>query len=445
MKEHSKEDPKIYRICLLGCSLDTGNKGVSALTASLVGILIDLYKNVSFYLLIGNKSSNSQNLVISKKKIALNVVNYRLSFRARRNEHLLYIFILAIIYRVFPSKVLKTKIRESNKWIRTLLQADFIGDIRGGDSFSDIYGLYKFILGSIPRIIVIILGKDLILLPQTYGPYKTAAARCIARYIIKKSSYIMSRDEQSINLIKGLLGNKRRDMKQVNFCPDVAFMLDSNKPDKLNIFPPLVDKKEFSIVGMNINGLMYYGGYTKNNMFGLRLNYPKLLLALINRLLTESYVHMLLIPHTFGIAGNVDNDLDACADILNKLEKPLRSKIHFVSHEYDQNEIKGIIGYSDFFIGSRMHACIAALSQGIPTVGIAYSKKFVGVFKSIGFEEMVVDARGINTENALRKIEDIYTNSHVRKDELAEQVKKVKNDVILSFEKLVCDINKSVK
>ena len=64
-----------------------------------------------------------------------------------------------------------------------------------------------------------------------------------------------------------------------------------------------------------------------------------------------------------------------------------------VDREYDQHEIKGVIGMCDFFVGSRMHACIGALSQGIPCVGVAYSMKFRGVFESVGVADWVVDSR----------------------------------------------------
>ena len=71
---------------------------------------------------------------------------------------------------------------------------------------------------------------------------------------------------------------------------------------------------------------------------------------------------------------------------------------------YDQSELKGIISLCDFFIGSRMHSCIAALSQGIPTVGIAYSKKFIGVFESAGVGEFVIDARLCDKRDALETL-----------------------------------------
>jgi polysaccharide pyruvyl transferase WcaK-like protein len=36
----------------------------------------------------------------------------------------------------------------------------------------------------------------------------------------------------------------------------------------------------------------------------------------------------------------------------------------------------------NYFLGSRMHACFAALFTNVPTIGIAYSDKFVGSFRN---------------------------------------------------------------
>ena len=51
-----------------------------------------------------------------------------------------------------------------------------------------------------------------------------------------------------------------------------------------------------------------------------------------------------------------------------------------------------------------MHACIAAVSQSVPTVCIAYSDKFIGVMESIGVEDIVVDARAMDKDEILRAI-----------------------------------------
>ncbi len=80
-----------------------------------------------------------------------------------------------------------------------------------------------------------------------------------------------------------------------------------------------------------------------------------------------------------------------------------------VEDEYSPAQLKGIIGQCDFFAGSRLHACIAALSQGIPTVGIAYSDKFAGVFAAVGATDAVVDARAGTAEEMLKACSEAFS------------------------------------
>jgi polysaccharide pyruvyl transferase WcaK-like protein len=68
-----------------------------------------------------------------------------------------------------------------------------------------------------------------------------------------------------------------------------------------------------------------------------------------------------------------------------------------------------------------MHACIAAMSQGIPTIGLAYSKKFAGVFQSIGVDQFVVDMRYKTTEEIL----DLINKAFQDRDAAAEHLRRV--------------------
>ena len=71
------------------------------------------------------------------------------------------------------------------------------------------------------------------------------------------------------------------------------------------------------------------------------------------------------------------------------------------------------------------HSCIAALSQGIPTVGLAYSKKFSGVFGSIGVDDLVIDLRHENSDDILASINRIYLERETIIQRLSETVPKV--------------------
>jgi polysaccharide pyruvyl transferase WcaK-like protein len=115
------------------------------------------------------------------------------------------------------------------------MQIDIVADITGGDSFSDIYGMRRFLIGFLRKWLVLLFNKDLVMLPQTYGPFKRSLTRVMARYILKRTKLIYSRDRAGVEYLNSLLNN--RGNGKVRFVPDVAFVLDARKPEHLDIEP----------------------------------------------------------------------------------------------------------------------------------------------------------------------------------------------------------------
>jgi len=378
-----------YNVCFQGSSLDVGNLGCCALTASFIKLVVDTKQNARIYLLYGNRTNGVQRLEVSGKMVEVSIVNYRLSPKSRINEHLFWILLLAVLQGIIRIRSVRNVFIRSNRWLRTLDKADFVGEIRGGDSFSDIYGLRRFFLGIIPCLIAVLMRKKLVLLPQTYGPFKSRIAKAIARLIMLRAHRIFARDRESMELARKLLGCKSKD-KIIEFCPDIAFTLEASLPEEPDIQPKLHRNNSAPLIGLNISGLLYVGGFTHDNMFGLKFNYKEFAHRMLERLMEHTNAHVLLVPHVYW--GGVEGDeLQICRKLRESMDAKYADRLHLIMQEYDQSQIKGIIGLCDFFIGSRMHACIAALSQYIPTVGLAYSKKFRGVFQSIGAERFVID------------------------------------------------------
>ena len=67
------------------------------------------------------------------------------------------------------------------------------------------------------------------------------------------------------------------------------------------------------------------------------------------------------------------------------------------------SEAKSYIAGLDFFMGARMHACIAAFSSGVPVVPMAYSRKFAGLFGTLGYD-YTVDCTSETREAILAKV-----------------------------------------
>ena len=287
-----------------------------------------------------------------------------------------------------------------------------------------------------PQLLVLSLGKKLILLPQTLGPFNLKLTSIIARYILNRARIIYSRDYTGLRETKALLeydGNPEK----LRFCYDVGFVVNPVRPGKIDL-GGLREQSEVKapLIGLNVSGLLYMGGYTENNMFGLRIDYRKFVNDLIDFLIQKKNANIILIPHVFGSQEHKESDSVVSEIIFNSLHSKYKDRIFVARGNYNQNEIKYIIGLCDFFIGSRMHACIAALSQNIPAIAIAYSKKFYGVMETIGVEFLVADPRKMEKEEILNMISETYSQRDLIRKQLEQKIPEVKRTVLNLFNEI---------
>ena len=64
-------------------------------------------------------------------------------------------------------------------------------------------------------------------------------------------------------------------------------------------------------------------------------------------------------------------------------------QVHLEPLQSSPEKTKGLVSSFDFFIGSRMHACISAAASGTPLACIAYGNKFEDVFDWLGLDVAV--------------------------------------------------------
>ena len=373
-------------------------------------------------------------LFVSGKEICINTLPIRFSKNIFLPYHFLWFAFYSLLMKVLPASRLKQNLANRNPCFKTLYDTDLVVDITGGDSFSDIYGFKRFFLGFLCKWLVTFSGKKLVLLPQTYGPFKGRTTRLMARYVVNHASMVYSRDKSSIEYITKLSRNLVKNGK-VGFVPDVAFVLDSRKPENIGV-GVLENKpaKDSVLIGLNISGLLFNGGYTRDNMFGLKTDYPELVYRIIDSVLADKKSVVLLVPHVFHPPGHVESDSEACAKVYEAVSSKYRDRIFQVSGSYNQNEIKYVIGKCDFFIGSRMHSCIAALSQCIPAVGLAYSRKFQGVFESVGLGNCVADAYQCSKDVLLSTIRAAFDGRDQIRTHLNKVIPEVKKNILNMFE-----------
>lgn len=418
--------------CLLGASLDTGNLGVSALAASSIAAILDCFPGAQIRLVDYGKVPRTCEVMHEDRAVKVELINLRFSWKVLLPNNVLRLIFAALVIRLIPLRAMRAWLIRRNPYLLAIRESSIIGSLAGGDSFSDIYGMRRLIYVGLPQILVLAMGKPLTVLPQTLGPFKSRLARIFGGFILRHADQVYARDQQSLEEVRPLMGARRSKLR----CGyDMAFRLDAVAPAAL---PEWVDRGARSgvVVGLNVSGLLYRGGYSQDNMFGLRADYRELLRGLIRYFAIERGAEVVLIPHVLGDEASIESDPAACKSLLREMKDLCPGKLWLVDGNYDQHQTKYLIGQCDFFLGSRMHACIAALSQGVPAVGLAYSRKFSGVLSSVGVQDLVVDLTRFDTEQALAATKERFNAREAIRHELNRRMPGIRREVAGLFQRI---------
>jgi len=258
---------------------------------------------------------------------------------------------------------------------------DLVLDIGEGDSFADIYGMRRFRVHIATKLAVLHKRIPLVLAPQTIGPFEHWYARMLAVHVMRRCESVYARDGVSFEYLRslGIRVNRREAI-------DVAFRLPYDMPS--------IREEGPARIGVNVSGLLFAGGYTGVNQFGLSLDYSEHVRTLLRHWTTDAAVEVWLVAHVLSDEMPNDDDRQAIK-VLAKEFPTVRVAPSFAS----PSEAKSFIAGLDFLTGARMHACIAAFSAGVPVVPLAYSRKFNGLFASLGYG-WLADAKKMDAKQA---------------------------------------------
>lgn len=330
------------RICLILHSTRSDNLGVGALTASEVAILRD---------------------IAARTGIAIEIT--AVDWKDPRSP-----YVTGPDIRVVEAD--GRYLINPRGFFATARASDMVIDIGAGDSFADIYGARRLKRMFVLKFLTHLAGRPLVVAPQTIGPFTKGWSKLLARLSLRLSALVATRDAKSTAALRAL--GYAGDAIEAS---DVALRLPFDAP------PPRTEGP--LRVGINVSGLLMAGGYTGKNELGIGLDYPGLMRQLIRDFQARgTEVH--LVPHVIVETGRMAMEDDYRPSAALAAEFP---GVVMAPAFTSPSEAKSYIAALDFFMGARMHACIAAFSSGVPVVPMAYSRKFEGLFGTIGYGRTV--------------------------------------------------------
>lgn len=367
------------RIGFLGIQCDTGNLGLAALAYSAIRIVDKAAPDGGEFVLFS--------------------INSDAELKRMRATLLIDRPIRAVPFRHKDPRAMIDSIRQ-------IASCDLVIDFTGGDSFSDIYGVKRLARKLFHKQLVLGTRTPLVLAPQTYGPLKHRISPPWFRHVVNRAAMVFTRDDLSAQFLRGLT------RREVLVSTDVAVTLPWD--DDLYDLHETAGRR----VALNVSGLLWNGGYTGDNQFGLATEYRAYCDQVVSALLAEGHeVH--LVSHVLARPWEAGEEDDVRAARQVQAKHP---EVVLAPTFASPVEAKSYISEMDAFIGSRMHATIAAFTAGVATVPVAYSRKFAGFFGSLGYP-VLVDLTSESTQDAVAS-----TLSHVAASEALRRLAMPAND-----------------
>lgn len=398
----------MINIILANAPINNGNCGCVALSITMMSLIDEIMKkaNQKYKLYLSDSQYQNQTLhqyEVEGKSLSYEACGYPKGLSIKQNLEI----------------KLKAIVNKGNKANAIFKNVDYILDIGQGDSFADIYGEYRFKLIDRVHVMARTYNKPYCILPQTIGPFKDSSIALKARKSIAKATLCMARDKQSYEYVV----TNVPEQKNIKEYIDVAFFLpyDIIKQDSL-----------FTHVGLNISALLWNGGYTRDNQFGLKCDYQKTIKEIIDYFLALPNVKVHLVPHVVNRERWVENDYEVSYELWREYDNP---NLVLAPFALGPVEIKSYIAGMDFFMGARMHATIGAFSSGVPVVPMAYSRKFNGLFVDTLQYDSMVDMKKQSDDEILSVIKEAFS----RRLELKNMIKQRMEGVVAERRKLLID------
>lgn len=410
------------------------NKGSAAQVISTTETLRKLIPDSNFTLVSSIPELDSKLCTIHNVKVVglFSEKPFSKYLKIRKLFMLSHYLLRSILWSAFNKIRLNANALLEPKILTEYSRADMIVDL-SGDTLSDKNALALFSILGI--FIGKFLGKKIAVFSQSIGPFKKAT-RFLSRICLNAVDLIVIRDDITKNYLIDIGVNN----PSTYLAAEIAFLLQPASNSKVR---EILSKEDLNpneencpLIGIGTSALISRTLKSKNN------NYIALMAKISDYLVEKLNAYVLFISHVI-IPSNYDSRDDRfVAEKIYHLARN-KSNIKIIKGDYSPEELKGIIGQCDLFIGARMHSNIASTSMHVPTVALSWSHKYRGIMRMLEQEKYVCDIRTTTFDKLITKINDAWSNRDQIRNKLASKTAELEGSALYSC-KLIKSLMKSI-
>ena len=253
-----------------------------------------------------------------------------------------------------------------------------------------------------------IMGKTVILAPQSVGPIERPFSRAVARHVLGKVPFLCARESYSWDF---LALDLKLPEKQVYRTGDSAFWnthVEDNPALIDGIFESLGVARDKPVFGMTV----VKWSFPKSKTSAADLDRYTDAVARAADYMAETYG---LQPVIFN---QVSEDLPASLDVQRKAKCTVI--VDQTSREPDI--LRAMIARSKVFLGTRFHSCIFAMMAGRPTFAIAYLPKTEYIMNDLKLTHRHTPIDAIDYYYLIKQIGGDFENLSQAEDEIKNAV-----------------------
>jgi len=284
--------------------------------------------------------------------------------------------------------------------------------VSGGDILAD-YGEASVKHYFFPIAVASAMGKPVFVFAQSISRYQDAALRDFCKPLLDKVSLITVRERLSYDYLREL-GVKA----PLYLTADPAFTLQPCAPARLAEIAASegVATDRRPLIGFSVSQTVTRWGEGSHERF------VRDIAQAIDRL-AELYPQagFIFVPHVTYRNNKSNDDREVGREIFQQVTA--KERVHLIEGDYTCQEAKGLIGLCDVFVGARTHATIAAASQLVPTLALAYSTKAYGIMADVlDRERSVLDVKELTADKVVAMVETLLNHKEQIVAEMRERM-----------------------
>lgn len=286
-----------------------------------------------------------------------------------------------------PGRLLVT--RSEARQLTSIATADLVA-YTGGTTLIEKYS----VRGKLYEVdLALSLGRPVVLLPQSLGPFRDAANQSAVRSVLGRADAVLLRDERSLRFLREI--GVRTD--HVRVVPDIVFALHSAAASErlaAGTVPPRGAR-----IGVSVRDCQVFFDGSAQEREERDSAFRDAIAGLVTTLVREHGAEVTFVSTCQGVPEYWTDDSVVARDVAARLPEDVAAHVSVDTDFHDTDALLDVFGGFDLLVATRLHAAILALDAGTPVLPIAYEFKTQEVMAQLGMDDVVVTIEDATTQS----------------------------------------------